>query len=225
MGLEYYCSKKYRSAASKCDADVLCEWRSSECETNGHSEYLAEKIAALRVKQIHRFMICPFAFRCLFLPCQREQIKRFVRLTTHVGLLSKEENVKVLFRRCLTSSYYACFSAGKCMWNPIIGSCTTKKDYIAALLTGPGKNSTDALCTYLKINGFSHCHTYFSKRKCERDEACCMMPFNGCEPKEESYLSAAVAEDPRLEREYKRFKKQCSSHTTKKACVEPSKVY
>lgn len=45
MGLEYYCAKKYESAASKC-------------EIHDRAMNLAEKIAVLRVNQIPPFVIC-----------------------------------------------------------------------------------------------------------------------------------------------------------------------
>lgn len=98
-------------------------------------------------------------------------------------------------------------------------------DHLAALLTEAGKNTTDALCTFLDVEITSDCLNQFTKKKCPRTELCRSVAERGCRPNDEFYIAAAADRDPKMKKRYQVVKKKCSAFSRKKTCVEPSKVY
>jgi len=160
-----------------------------------------------------------------------EQTKGSLKLGTHVLLIQNDSSAVVLSYRCLTSACYECFSAGTCYFDMRDWYCRPRQEQFAVLLTEHSKNTTDGLCTYLRVDGFSQCYTHFtpryaypSERKCGKHKLCRWTSFE-CIPKEEFYLQAAADEDPRLKRRYHKFKKSCASYTTNETCAESGKLW
>lgn len=117
------------------------------------------------------------------------------------------------------------FCAGTCIWDPRMRECGVKSDYMAAILTEPGKNTTDAICTVLAVVGNSDCYTQFTKKKCHKTELCRWIAEDECQPNNEFYVAAAADRDPEMKKRYQTLKKKCLTYTTKKTCMKPSTVY